>query len=207
MSAPGLAQIALYIAVLLALTKPLGAYMARVFTGERTILSPVLGPVERLIYRLCGVDPAAEQRWTVYTAAMLLFNLAGLLLLYALQRAQGLLPLNPRGLGGVSPALAFNTAVSFTTNTNWQSYVPETTMSYLTQMAGLAVHNFTSAATGIAIAVALTRGLARRSARAIGNFWVDLVRATLYVLLPLAIVAALVLVWQGVPQNLNAYTT
>jgi len=206
MNLQGIAQIALYLLLVLAITKPLGAYMQRVFDGERTLLSPVLRPLEALIYRLCGVDENAEQRWTGYTAAMLLFNLAGMLVLYGFERLQGFLPLNPTGLGGVPPDLAFNTAVSFTTNTNWQSYVPETTMSYLTQMSGLAFHNFISAATGIAIAIALVRGLARRSAATLGSFWVDVVRSTLYVLLPISIIFALVLVWQGVPQNFNDYT-
>jgi len=205
-SLPGVLQIALFLLVLLAITKPLGAYMARVFAGERTFLSPLLEPVERLIYWLAGVDPAAEQRWTTYTAAMLLFNLAGMLLLYAIQRLQGFLPFNPMEVGAVPPDLAFGEAASFTTNTNWQSYVPETTVSYLTQMAGYTVQNFVSAASGIAIAIALVRGLSRRSANSIGNFWVDLVRSTLYLLLPISILFALVLVWQGVPQNLNAYT-
>ena len=207
MSIPSLIQIALFVLILLLLTRPLGGYLARVFGGERTVLSPVLGPVERLIYRACGVDPATEQRWTAYTAGMLLFSAASLLLTYLVQRLQGVLPLNPRGLPAVPAHLAFNTAVSFTSNTNWQSYQPEATMSYLTQMLGLTLHNFTSAATGIAIAIALTRGLARRSAGAIGNFWVDLTRATLYVLLPIAFVVGLFFVWQGVPQNLNAYTS
>ena len=202
-----LALVVVYLALVLAVAKPLGGYMARVFGGERTLLSPVLAPVERLIYRLCGVNPAQEQHWTIYTAAMLLFNLAGLAMLYGIMRLQDLLPFNPQGLAAVAPDLSFNTAVSFTTNTNWQSYVPEVTLSYLTQMAGLAFHNFISAATGIAIAVALVRGLARRRANAIGNFWVDVVRAILYVLLPISVVFALVLVWQGVPQNLNPYTT
>ena len=206
MNFQGVAQIALYLLLVLAITKPLGAYMQRVFDGERTLLSPVLRPLEALIYRLCGVDENAEQRWTGYTAAMLLFNLAGMLVLYGFERLQGFLPLNPTGLGGVPPDLAFNTAVSFTTNTNWQSYVPETTMSYLTQMSGLAFHNFISAATGIAIAIALVRGLARRSAATLGSFWVDVVRSILYVLLPISIIFALVLVWQGVPQNFNDYT-
>lgn len=206
MTAPGWLQIIIYFLLLLALTKPLGSYMARVFNGERTVLSPVLVPVERGIYRIAGVNSKEDQRWWVYTIALLLFNLGGVLLLYVLQRAQGLLLFNPQGFSGVSPDLAFNTAVSFVTNTNWQSYGGESTMSYLTQMAGLTVQNFVSAATGIAIALALIRGFARRRVDAIGNFWVDLVRATLYVLLPLAIIFALVLVWRGVPQNLNAYT-
>ncbi|HEX2923052.1 MAG TPA: potassium-transporting ATPase subunit KdpA, partial [Chloroflexota bacterium] len=206
MNLPGIAQIVLYFLLILAITKPIGSYMFHVFEGERTFLSPLLRPVEAAIYRLSGVDENAEQRWTVYAAAMLLFNLAGMLLLYAIERLQGFLPLNPAGLGGVAPDLAFNTATSFTTNTNWQSYVPETTMSYLTQMAGLAFHNFVSAATGIAIAIAVVRGLARRSANTLGNFWVDAVRSILYILLPICVVFALVLVWQGVPQNFNDYT-
>ncbi len=205
MNVPGYIQIALFLALLLLLARPFGAYMARVFSGERTIMSPILAPIERIIYRVCGVDAATEQRWTAYTAGMLLFSLVSMLALYAIQRLQGVLPLNPQGLSAVGPDLAFNTAASFTTNTNWQSYAPEPTMSYLTQMTGLAFHNFASAAVGIAIAVALTRGLARRSATAIGNFWVDLVRAVLYVLLPVCIVYTLFLVWQGVPQNFNAY--
>ncbi len=205
MHAAGLVQILLFIGILVALTKPLGAYMARVFEGEPTWLRPLLSPLERAIYRLSGVDPSAEQRWTGYAAAALLFSLAGMVLLYALQRLQGFLPLNPQGFGPVAPDLAFNTAASFTTNTNWQAYAGESTMSYLTQMAGLAVQNFVSAATGIAVAVAFIRGLARRSANAIGNFWVDLVRATLYVLLPISVVVALFFVWQGIPQNLSPY--
>ncbi|GBD12370.1 Potassium-transporting ATPase potassium-binding subunit [bacterium HR24] len=205
MNAIALVQIVLFVGLLLALTKPLGAYMARVFQGERTWLSPLLSPLERAVYRACVIDPAAEQRWPSYAAAVLLFNLAGMILLYALQRLQGFLPLNPQGFGPVAPDLAFNTAASFSTNTNWQAYSGERTMSYLTQMAGLTVQNFVSAATGIAVAVALIRGLSRRSAEAIGNFWVDLVRATLYVLLPFSVVVALVLVWQGVPQNLKPY--
>jgi K+-transporting ATPase ATPase A chain len=205
MNATALVQIALFIGLLFALTKPLGAYMARVFQGERTWLSPILSPLERAIYRVSGVDPAAEQRWPGYAAAALLFSLAGMVLLYALQRLQGLLPLNPQGFGPVAPDLAFNTAASFTTNTNWQAYAGESTMSYLTQMAGLTFHNFVSAATGIAVAVALIRGLARRSANTVGNFWVDLVRATLYVLLPISVVVALFFVWQGIPQNLSPY--
>ncbi|MER3461261.1 MAG: potassium-transporting ATPase subunit A, partial [candidate division GAL15 bacterium] len=205
MHAAGLVQILLFIGILVALTKPLGAYMARVFQGEPTWLRPLLSPLERAIYRLSGVDPSAEQRWTGYAAAALLFSLAGMVLLYLLQRVQGLLPLNPQGFGPVAPDLAFNTAASFTTNTNWQAYAGESTMSYLTQMAGLAVQNFVSAATGIAVAVAFIRGLARRSVDAIGNFWVDLVRATLYVLLPISAVVALFFVWQGIPQNLSPY--
>jgi K+-transporting ATPase ATPase A chain len=206
MTVNGWLQIALFSALIILIVKPLGYYMTRVFNGERTFLSPVLAPVERGIYRLCGVDERREQGWVTYAVAMLLFSLAGFLSLYALMRLQALLPFNPAGQSAVEQGLAFNTAMSFDTNTNWQSYVPETTMSYLVQMAGLTVHNFVSAATGIALAVALVRGFARRSATSVGNFWVDLTRTTLYVLLPISIVATLVLVWQGVPQNLSAYT-
>ena len=206
MTFDGWIQIALFCVVIVLITKPFGGYMTRVFTGERTLLSPVLGPIERLFYRLSGVYEKSEQSWLVYAVAMLLFNLVGFLSLYALMRLQALLPFNPAGQGPVEESLAFNTALSFDTNTNWQSYVPETTMSYLVQMAGLTVHNFVSAATGIALAIALVRGFARRSARSIGNFWVDLTRCTLYVLLPLSIVVGLFFVWQGMPQNLGAYT-
>ncbi len=206
MTFDGWIQIALFCVVITLLVKPLGGYMTRVLSGERTFLSPVLGPVERGFYRLGGVDERTEQNWLTYAVAMLLFNLAGFLSLYALMRFQAVLPFNPAGQSAVEESLAFNTSMSFTTNTNWQSYVPETTMSYLVQMAGLTVHNFVSAATGIALAVALVRGFARRSARGIGNFWVDLTRTTLYVLLPVAIVVGLFFVWQGMPQNLGAYT-
>ena len=203
----GWLQIALYCVVIILLVKPLGGYMTRVFTGERTFLSPVLGPLERVFYRLSGVDERRDQNWLAYAVSMLLFSLAGFISLYALMRLQAVLPFfNPAGQPAVEEGLAFNTAMSFDTNTNWQSYVPETTMSYLVQMAGLTVHNFVSAATGIALAVALIRGFARRSARGIGNFWVDLVRGTLYILLPLSIVVGLFFVWQGMPQNLGAYT-
>jgi potassium-transporting ATPase potassium-binding subunit len=205
MTANGIFQIALYFGLLVLLIKPLGLYMARVFNGERTFLDPVLRPVERFIYRLSGVDPGQEQHWTTYTAAMLMFNLAGFVLLYALQRLQQGLPLNPQGFGPPSPDSAFNTAVSFVSNTNWQSYAGESAMSYLSQMAGLTVQNFVSAATGIALAIALIRAFARHSARTLGNFWVDMVRTTLWVLLPLSLVLALVLAWQGVPQNLQSY--
>ena len=206
MTFDGWIQIALYCVVITLLVKPLGGYMTRVFAGERTFLSPVLAPVERGLYRLSGVDERAEQNWLTYAVSMLLFSLAGFLSLYALMRFQALLPFNPAGQSAVEESLAFNTSMSFTTNTNWQSYVPETTMSYLVQMAGLTVHNFVSAATGIALAVALVRGFARRSARGIGNFWVDLTRCTLYILLPISIVVGLFFVWQGMPQNLGAYT-
>jgi potassium-transporting ATPase potassium-binding subunit len=205
MTINGWIQIALFSVIVIAITKPLGAYMTRIFNGERTWLSPVLRPVERGFYAICGVKENEEQHWTTYGVAMLLFSLAGFLSLYALQRLQGALPFNPQSFPAVGQDLAFNTALSFVTNTNWQSYVPETTMSYLVQMAGLTVHNFLSAATGIALAVALVRGFARRSAKSIGNFWVDLTRCTLYLLLPISIVVGLFFVWQGMPQNLNAY--
>ena len=205
MTANGWLQIALFCVIIIALTRPVGGYMTRVFAGERTLLTPVLRPIERAIYRICGVDEKTEQHWVVYAVAMLLFSVAGFLALYALQRLQGVLPFNPQGQTAVEESLAFNTSVSFVTNTNWQSYVPETTMSYLVQMAGLTVHNFLSAATGIALAVALVRGFARRSTATIGNFWVDLTRCTLYILLPASIVVGLFFVWQGVPQNLGAY--
>src|SRR6266508_299038 len=205
MTANGWLQIAIYIVLVAAPVIPLGAFMAKVFAGESTFVSAVLRPVETVCYRVSGVDPVREQNWLSYAFAALLFNLAGFLLLYALQRLQGVLPFNPQGLAGVSPDLALN-SISFTTNTNWQNYGGEITMSDLVQMAGLTVHNFVSAATGIAIAVALTRGFARKSTETIGNFWADLTRCTLYILLPLSIVVTLVLIWQGVPQNLSAYT-
>ena len=202
----GWLQIALYCVLLVLLTKPLGGYMTRVFNGERTVLSPVLGPLERGLYRVSGVDETQEQHWVTYAVAMLAFTFAGFVVLYALQRLQAVLPFNPAGQAAVSPDLAFNTSVSFITNTNWQSYTPETTMSYLVQMAGLTVHNFLSAATGIALAIALIRGFSRASMQTIGNFWVDMTRCTLYILLPAAIVVGLVFVALGMPQNLNAYT-
>jgi K+-transporting ATPase ATPase A chain len=201
----GILQIAAFAAVIILLTKPLGAYMTKVFAGERTFMSPILSPIERGFYRLSGVHPGQDQHWMVYAVSMILFNGAGFLLLYLLVRLQGILPLNPQGFGAVAPDLSFNTAISFVTNTNWQNYAGEATMSYLTQMAGLTVQNFVSAATGIALAVAFIRGFARRSAQGIGNFWVDLTRCTLYILLPISFVAALFLVWQGMPQNLNSY--
>src|SRR6195256_5695468 len=202
----GWLQIALFCVVIALLVKPLGGYMTRVFTGERTFLSPALGPVERLFYWLSGVDEKSDQNWLTYAVSMLLFSLVGFASIYALMRFQAMLPFNPAGQSAVEEGLAFNTAMSFNTNTNWQSYVPETTMSYLVQMAGLTVHNFVSAATGIALAIALIRGFARRSAKGIGNFWVDLTRCTLYVLLPISVVVGLFFVWQGMPQNLGAYT-
>jgi K+-transporting ATPase ATPase A chain len=205
MTISGWVQIALFSVIVILITRPLGGYMTRVFNGERTFLSPVLRPVERAVYWCCGVDEKEEQHWLTYAVAMLLFSVAGFVTLYALQRFQDILPFNPQGQSAVAPDLAFNTSVSFVTNTNWQAYSGETTMSYLTQMAGLTVHNFVSAATGIAMALALIRGFVRREAKTIGNFWVDLTRCTLYILLPISIVVGLVLVWQGVPQNLGAY--
>jgi K+-transporting ATPase ATPase A chain len=206
MTPNGFLQVGICFLVLLAVTKPLGVYMARIFSGERTFLSRAFGPVERLIYRICRIDPREEQHWTAYTAAMLMFSLVGLFVLYGLQRLQYYLPLNPERFFGVPPDLAFNTASSFTTNTNWQAYSGESTMSYFVQMAGLAFHNFVSAATGIALAIAFIRGIARREAKALGNFWVDLTRTTLYVLLPFCVIGALVLVSQGVVQNFSPYT-
>src|SRR3989449_2785071 len=205
MTLNGSIQLGLYLIVLLALAKPLGGFMARVYMGQPSGLDRVLGPLERLIYRLCGVRAEEEMGWKTYAIAMLLFNLFGFLAVYALQRLQGGLPLNPQGFGAVTPDASFNTAVSFATNTNWQGYGGETTMSYLTQMVGLTVQNFASAASGMAVLVALIRGFARRSAETIGNFWVDLTRTTLYILLPLSVVFALVLVSQGVVQTFGPY--
>ena len=185
MTTNGWLQILVFLLIVLALTKPLGVFMARVFNREKTFLDPVLRPIERLIYALTGVDENVEMKWTEYAVAMLLFSLVSMVLLYLIQRVQGMLPFNPQKLAGVEPFLAFNTAASFTTNTNWQSYVPESTMSYLTQMMGLAYHNFVSAATGVALAIAFIRGIARREKQTIGNFWVDLTRCTLWVLLPI----------------------
>ena len=205
MTLNGILQISLYLVVLLLLVKPLGAFMARVFQREKTFLDPVLGPVERLIYRVARIDPANEMDWKENALAMLLFNGIGLLFVYLLQRVQQVLPLNPEGMGPVSADSSFNTAVSFVTNTNWQGYSGETTMSYLTQMLALTVQNFVSAASGMAVLALIIRGFARHSAKTLGNFWVDLTRSTLYILLPLSIVFALVLVSQGVPQNLSPY--
>jgi K+-transporting ATPase ATPase A chain len=207
MTANGWLQILLLLLVVLLITKPLGAFMARVFSRERTWLDPVMRPVERLIYRLTAVDEDHEMEWPEYALSLILFSAVSMLVLYVMERVQQWLPWNPQKLAGVAPALAFNTAASFTTNTNWQSYVPETTMSYLTQMAGLAYHNWVSAAAGIALAVAFIRGIARREQKTIGNFWVDMVRGTLWILAPLCLVGALVLVSQGVVQNLKAYDT
>ena len=205
MTANGWVQIALFSLIVIAVTRPFGGYMTRVFAGERTFLWPVLRPLERAVYWCCGVDENEEQHWLTYAVAMLLFSVVGFVTLYALQRLQWYLPFNPQGQTAVEQSSALNTSVSFVTNTNWQSYVPETTMSYLVQMAGLTVHNFVSAATGIALALALIRGFVRREAKAIGNFWVDLTRAALYILLPISVVIALFYVWQGIPQNLGAY--
>ncbi len=205
MTSNGWLQIAVFSAIVIAITRPFGGYMTRVFAGEWTPLSSLLRPVERLVYWCCGVDESEEQSWRTYAVSMLFFGVAGFVTLYALERLQWYLPFNPRGQAGLEQVLAFNTSVSFVTNTNWQSYVPETTMGYLVQMAGLTVHNFVSAAVGIALAIALIRGFARREASGIGNFWVDLTRCTLYILLPISVVVALFFVWQGVPQNLNAY--
>ena len=201
-------QVLIFLAIVLLITKPLGLYMTAIFSGRRTWLTPVFAPVERLFYRLCGVNPEEEQKWWGYVISMLIFSVAGMLLLYLFERTQqwhGSF-FNPQGLPNVEPQLAFNTAASFTTNTNWQNYGGEQTMSYLTQMAGLAFHNFVSAATGIALAVALVRGLSRRSAQHLGNFWVDLTRCVLYLLLPICVVGSLALVSQGVIQNFNPYT-
>src|SRR5262245_32590951 len=205
MTANGWLQIGVFLLAILAVTAPLGRFMTRVFTRQATWLDPVLRPLERLIYRLTGVDESHEMRWTEYAVAMLLFSAVSMVVLYLLQRAQQWLPWNPQQFGAVPPLLAFNTAASFTTNTNWQAYGGESTMSYLTQMAGLAYHNFVSAAVGIALAIAFIRGIAQKEKDTIGNFWVDLVRCTLWVLLPFCLVGALVLVSQGVVQNLRPY--
>ncbi len=205
MTSNGILQITLYTLVILALAKPMGIFMVKVFEGQRTWLHRVLRPLETGIYRLCGIDESSEQHWTRYAGSLLIFSLVTLLVTYLLQRVQQWLPLNPQGLGNVAPDLSFNTAVSFTTNTNWQSYTPETTMSYLTQMIGLATHNFFSAAAGIVVAIAVIRGFARHSAQTIGNFWVDFVRCTVYILLPISVAAALLLCSQGVIQNFHPY--
>ncbi|MCC6847768.1 MAG: potassium-transporting ATPase subunit KdpA [Deltaproteobacteria bacterium] len=207
MTVNGFLQVGMYVVVLLALAKPLGGFMARVYDGKSTWLSPVLRPLERLIYRVCGVDPDEGMTWKTYAVSMLLFNFLGLLVVYGLQRLQGILPLNPQGFAAVTPDSSFNTAASFATNTNWQGYVGEATMSYATQMLGLAVQNFVSAATGMAVLVALIRGFREAGSRTVGNFWVTLTRSTLYILLPLAIGLALVQTSQGVVQNFSAYRT
>lgn len=207
MTANGWFQITVFVLVLFAITKPIGTFMARVFNGEKTFLDPVLRPIERLIYRLTGVDEKHEMRWTEYAVAMLLFSAFSLLLLYLIERVQAWLPLNPQKFAAVPEVLAFNTAASFTTNTNWQAYSGESTMSYLTQMAGLAYHNFISAATGIAMAIAFIRAIARREKNTIGNFWVDLTRSCLWVLLPVSLVVSLFFVSQGMIQNFKPYVT
>jgi potassium-transporting ATPase potassium-binding subunit len=207
MTANGYLQLVFYVVVLIALAKPLGAYMADIYEGKPAVLNQFGAPIERLIYRLCGVDESKEMRWTQYALAVLWFSLFGLLAVYGLQRLQGALPLNPAGMAAVSPDSSFNTAISFITNTNWQGYGGESTMSYLTQMLALTVQNFISAALGMAVVIALTRGLARQSVQTLGNFWVDLTRGILYILLPLSFVFALVLVAQGMPQTLSAYKT
>src|SRR5437868_4081238 len=207
MTANGWFQILFFFALVLIVTKPLGIFMARVFNRERTFMDPVLRPIERLIYRTTGVNEDREMGWIEYAISMLLFSVVSMLVLYLIQRMQLHLPWNPQKLGAVAPDLAFNTAASFTTNTSWQDYGGETTMSYFTQMAGLAYHNFVSAAVGIALAIAFIGGIVRREKKTIGNFWVDLVRCALWVLLPFCVVGALLLVWQGVPQNLKPYDT
>ncbi|MDD5181537.1 MAG: potassium-transporting ATPase subunit KdpA, partial [Gallionellaceae bacterium] len=207
MSANGLLQIALFLGVLVALAKALGWYMAQVYEGKLPTFVRWMAPVENILYRLCGVDSKQEMRWTRYASAMLWFALFSVLAVYAMQRLQGMLPLNPQGFGAVSPDSSFNTAISFMTNTNWQGYGGESTMSYLTQMAALAVQNFFSAAAGMAVLVALIRGFARHTTETIGNFWVDMTRSILYILLPISTVLALALVSQGVVQNFSAYQT
>src|SRR5262250_2410888 len=205
MTIEGWVQIALFIVIIILITRPLGWYMTRVFNGERTFLSPVMRPVEAGLYWLGGVDERREHHWVTYTVAMLFFHVGGFLILYALMRLQAFLPFNPAEQSAVAQDLSFNTAVSFITNTNWQNYGGESTMSYLVQMLGLTHQNFLSAATGIVLALALIRGFQRASMATVGNFWVDLTRCTLYILLPIAIVFTLVLVWQGMPQTLGPY--
>ena len=206
MSARDCLQLFLFIAILIALTKPLGVYMERVFDGSRTFLSPLLAPLERLIYKVIGVHPEEDQPWTQYAIAMLVFSAVSLVFTYAILRLQHYLPLNPAGQGVIPPHLAWNTAMSFTTNTNWQSYGGESTLSYLSQMVALALHNFLSAAVGIAVAIALIRGLARKESKGIGNFWADMIRSNLYVLLPICVVYAVFLISQGMIQNFSSYT-
>ena len=207
MTAQSILQVAIYLAALVLLAKPLGGFMAAVYAGERTLLTPVLRPLERLVYRMGAVTEEREQDWKRYLLAVMLVNLVGLVVVYLLQRLQGVLPLNPQGFGAVSPDSSFNTAISFVSNTNWQGYVGETTMSYLTQMLGLAVQNFLSAASGMAVLVALIRGFTRRQASEVGNFWVDFTRSTLYILLPLSLLLAIILVSQGVVQSFSPYRT
>src|SRR5580765_1434705 len=208
MTVNGWLQILVFLGLVFAVTKPMGVFMARVFNREKTFMDVALRPIERLLYRVTGVDEEHEMRWTEYAIAMLLFSVVSMIVLYFIQRLQGFLPFNPQRFGAVNPPhVAFNTAASFTTNTNWQAYSGESTMSYFTQMAGLAYHNFVSAAVGISLAIAFIRGIARRQKETIGNFWVDLVRSSLWVLLPFCIVGALLLVSQGVVQNLRPYDT
>jgi K+-transporting ATPase ATPase A chain len=208
MTANGVFQLLLFFGLVLLLTKPMGLYMARVFQGERTFMSPVLRPVERFFYKLFGVREDEEMKWTTYAFALLMFSIVGGALSYAMLRLQGHLPFNPQHVSGreMTPDLAFNTSMSFTTNTNWQNYVPEAVVSYFSNMVALATHNWMSAAAGIAVGIALVRGFARRTAAGLGSFWVDVTRATLYVLLPLCLVGTLLLIWQGVPQNFAPYT-
>jgi K+-transporting ATPase ATPase A chain len=207
MTANGWAQIGFFLVVILVITKPVGVFMARVFSGEKTVLDAVLRPIERIIYRLTGIDEKHEMRWTEYATAMLLFSGVSMVLLYMIERVQKWLPLNPQKFANIDPGLAFGTAASFTTNTNWQAYSGESAMSYLTQMAGLAYHNFASAAVGIAVAIAVIRGIARKETDKLGNFWVDTTRSLLWVLLPACLIGSLFLVSQGVIQNLKPYTT
>src|SRR6266481_7762483 len=207
MTANGWLQIGFFLLVIFAFTKPLGVFMAKVFNREKTLLDFALSPIERLIYRATGVREEREMAWTEYGIAMLLFSAVSMLVLYLMERTQHWLVFNPQKLANVAPDLAWNTAASFTTNTNWQAYTPETTMSYLTQMAGLAYHNFASAAVGIALAIAIIRGIARRESKSIGNFWVDLTRCFLWVLLPVCLAGSLVLISQGVVQNMRTYAT
>src|ERR1051325_7847627 len=207
MTAAGIGQIVLYAVVLVALGVPLGAYMARVYTGKATFAQRILGPFERLLYRMFGIKPDQEQTWKQYAIAAMVFNVAGIVVVYLLQRLQAHLPQNPNGLANVDPRVAFNTAVSFGTNTNWQAYGGETTMSHLVQSAALGVQNFVSAATGMAVLIPLVRGFTRKHAETVGSFWVDLTRSTLYILMPLAVVMAIVLVEQGVPQTMDGKET
>lgn len=206
MNTMDLLQMAVFVVLVVLLTRPLGSYMARVFSRERTLIDPVLRPIERTVYRICGIDPDSEMRWTTYTITMLFFNLVSFMVLYLVLRTQGVHPFNPQQIKAFDPVLAFNTAVSFVTNTNWQAYAGESTATYFSQMAGLTVQNFLSAATGIALSIALFRGLTRRSTNEIGNFWVDVTRSVLWVLMPLSIIVALLLASQGVIQNLHHYT-
>src|SRR5689334_7508663 len=207
MTLNGWLQILFFLVAIFVITPPLGAFIARVFSRQRTWLDQIARPIERLIYRTTGVDEDREMRWTEYASSVLLFGVVSMLVLYAMQRVQGVLPFNPQGFGAVAPDLAFNTAASFTTNTNWQNYGGESTMSYFTQMAGLAYHNFVSAAVGIAVAVAFIRGIVRKESKTIGNFWVDVTRCMLWVLLPACLVIALGFVSQGMIQNLRPYDT